>query len=185
MITKSKNVLLIILLVGIVSMTVVYATLSTVLNINASASIASSKWDIHFENLQLVTNESGNTGVVVTPAQIQANTTQISGLVVDLKKPGDSISYTFDIKNDGDINSKINSIVLATPSCSGNSSECDKLDFSVKYTTSGQTPSVGDVLNKKTKINATLTVKYKDNNALTSNDISVSGLSVIFNYGQN
>ena len=183
---KSKNTLLIILIIGLVSMTVAYAALSTTLTISSSAKVASSSWDIHFENLSLVTNASGNTGTVITPAQIQANTTQISGLVVDLKQPGDSVSYTFDIVNSGDINAKLNSLTLTTPSCGGNTTACSKLEYYVRYTTGGTTPQTGDTLNKNTSVNATLTIKYKDDDPLsTENDISVSGLSVTFIYGQN
>lgn len=184
--SRKKNILLIALIVAVASMTVVYAALSTTLRISSSAKVASSSWDIHFANLSLVTNASGNTGTVVTPAQIQDNTTIISGLVVDLKKPGDSVSYTFDIVNNGDINAKLNSLTLATPSCGGNTSACSKLEYYVKYTTGGTTPQIGDTLNKNTSVNATLTIKYKDNDPLsTENDISVSGLSVTFLYGQN
>lgn len=184
--SRNKNILLIALIVGVVSMTIVYAALSTTLRISSSAKVASTKWDIHFDNLSLVTNASGNTGTVITPAQIQSNTTQISGLVVDLKKPGDSVSYTFDIVNDGDINAKINSISIATPSCSAAQSACEKLEYTVKYTQNGNTPSIGDNLNKKSSINATLTLKYKDNDPLsTENDVSVSGISITLLYGQN
>lgn len=184
--TRTKNTLLIVLIVGLVSMTIAYAALSTTLRIGSSAKIASSEWDIHFENLNLVTNASGNTGTVITPAQIQPNTTKISGLVVDLKKPGDSVSYTFDIVNDGDINAKLGSLVLATPNCGSNQSACSKLEYYVRYTTGGTTPQVGDTLNKNTSINATLTVKYKENDPVsTENDVSVSGLSITFLYNQN
>ena len=183
---RSKNTLLIVLVIVIVSITVAYAALSTTLTIKTSAKIASSKWDIHFENLALVPNSGSNTGTVITPATIQQNTTQISGLVVDLKKPGDFVSYTFDIVNDGDIDAKINSITFATPNCGANQSACSKLEYYVRYTQSGVTPVVGNTLNKKSTINATLTIKYKANDPLTTaNDISVSGINVTFLYGQN
>ncbi len=183
---RFKNTLLIVLIIVVVSMTVVYAALSTTLSIKSSAKIAATKWDIHFENLVLVQNSGNNTGTVIRSARILDNTTQIGELIVDLKKPGDFVSYTFDIVNDGDIDAKINSIVLATPNCGGNTSACEKLEYNVKYTVSGLTPAVGNVLNKKSRINATLTIKYKDNDPLsTSNDVSVSGINVTFLYGQN
>ena len=183
--SNSKNVLLVTLIVGIISMTVAYAALSTTLRISTGAKVAATKWDIHFENLTLVANASENTGEVVHPAQIQGNTTQISGLVVDLKKPGDKITYTFDIVNDSDIDAKLNSIVFATPNCGANSAECQKLEYSLKYTTGGQTPAVGNTLAKKTRVNVTLTIKYKDNNPLTEEDVTASGIDITMIYGQN
>ena len=183
---RSKNTLLVVLIIAVVSMTVVYAALSTTLSIKSSAKISATKWDIHFANLELVENSGSNTGTVIRPAQILDNTTQIGNLIVDLKKPGDFVSYKFDIVNNGDINAKLNSIVLATPTCGGNTAACSKLEYNVKYTTSGTTPAVGNTLNKNSSINATLTIKYKDNDPLnTQNDVSVSGINVTFLYGQN
>lgn len=184
--TRSKNTLLVVLIIAVVSMTVVYAALSTTLSIKSSAKISATKWDIHFANLELVENSGSNTGTVIRPAQILDNTTQIGNLIVDLKKPGDFVSYTFDIVNNGDINAKLNSIVLATPNCGANQSACSKLEYYVRYTQSGVTPVVGNTLNKKSTINATLTIKYKANDPLTTaNDISVNGINVTFLYGQN
>ena len=182
----SKNLLLLVLVIGLGTMTIAYAALSTSLRIKTSATIANSKWDIHFENLTRVTNSSSNTGTVITEPSIQNGATQITGLVADLKKPGDSVSYTFDIVNAGDINAKITAVTIATPNCGSNTSACSKMEYDVKYTTSGVKPAVGNTLNKKTRINATLTVKYKDNTPLTdSNDVSISGLDVTILYSQN
>lgn len=184
--SKTKNILLIVLIVAVISMTVVYAAFSTTLSIKSSAKVSATKWDIHFENLTLVPNSGSNTGTVIRAAQILDNTTQIGNLIVDLKKPGDFVSYTFDIVNDGDINAKLNSIVLATPNCGGNTQACSKLEYNVKYTSNSATPTVGNTLNKNSSVNATLTIKYKDNDPLTSDtDISVSGINVTFLYGQN
>ena len=183
--SSTKNILLITLLVGIISISVAYAALSTSLKISASGKIAATKWDVHFENLTLVQNTSGNTGTVIHPAQIQANTTQIRGLVVDLKKPGDSVTYTFDIVNDSDVAAKLTSIVFNTPNCGADQDECSKLEYSLKYTTSGQTPAVNNVLQKKTRINTTLTIKYKENSPITDEDVSASGIDITMTYGQN
>ena len=183
--TYSKNALLIALVISLGVITVAFAALSTNLNIKASAKVANSKWDIHFENLTLVENTVNNTGTVITPARI-ANNTQITGLVADLKKPGDSVSYTFDIVNDGDIGAKITTILITPPSCGTNTDACQKLQYSVKYTTSGVAPAIGNTLNKKSRVNATLTLKYKDNDPLsTPNDVSASGLEIEILYGQN
>lgn len=186
MMKHSRNMLLIVLFVGLGVMTVAYAAFSTSLSIKSSAKVNNSKWDIHFANLTQVANSSGNTGTVISPPTIQNGATQITGLVADLKKPGDSVSYTFDIVNNGDINAKITSVSIATPNCGANTSACSKMEYSVKYTSSGLTPAVGNTLNKNSSVNATLTIKYKDNNPLTdSNDVSISGLDVTINYGQN
>ena len=183
--SSTKNVLLITLLVGIISMTIAYAALSTSLKISTTTKINDTNWDIHFENLTLVENASGNTGTVVKPAKIQDNTTQIKELVVDLKKPGDFVSYTFDIVNNGDIAAKLTSIVFSTPNCGVNSTECQNLEYSLKYTTSGITPAVNNILQKKSRINATLTIKYKENAPLIEEDVTANGIDITMIYTQN
>ena len=45
---KKKNTLLLILVVGIVTMTIAYAALSTTLQINSSATVKGGTWEVRF-----------------------------------------------------------------------------------------------------------------------------------------
>ena len=105
---KSKNILLGVLIVGLVSMTVAYAALSTSLNISGTANVASATWDIRFENYSTLTG-TGNTNVdapQVTAALANSSTTKLSNVDVTLSKPGDKLVYQFDIVNNGTIDAK-------------------------------------------------------------------------------
>lgn len=112
---KTKNVLLVVLIVGLVSMTVAYAALSTTLTISSSAKINNTNWDIQitdFANAGVQPNlNGGNSEVVVTMPAATSGTT-ISGLEVKFMKPGDVAKFTFNLKNLGDINAKLNGFSL-------------------------------------------------------------------------
>ena len=112
---KTKNVLLVVLIVGLVSMTVAYAAFTTTLKIESSAKINNTKWDIQitdFANAGVQPNQvAGNSEVTVNMPESTSGTT-ISGLQVVFKKPGDVAKFTFNLKNLGDIDAKLNSYTL-------------------------------------------------------------------------
>ena len=118
---KTKNILLVVLIVGLVSMTVAYAALSTTLTIKSSAKVAATNWNITIDNFTEVANQpnhvSGTSEVTVKEGYDTSGTT-ISGLEVTFKKPGDVAKFTFNIKNTGDIDAKLNSYTLGEPASS-------------------------------------------------------------------
>ena len=115
---KTKNVLLVVLIVGLVSMTVAYAALTQTLTIKSSAKINNTKWDIQITDFVDVPNQANNVGgtseVTVKEGYTTSGTT-ISGVEVTFKKPGDVAKFTFNLKNLGDINAKLNSFTLGEP----------------------------------------------------------------------
>ena len=111
---KSKNILLGVLIVGLVSMTVAYAALSTSLTINGTANVSATTWDIHFANVA-VDNGSGKTNIsnyslgTLDGATTNTTGTAIAGLTATLNKPGDKLVVNFDIVNAGTIDAKVSS----------------------------------------------------------------------------
>ena len=171
---KSKNILLGVLIVGLVSMTVAYAALSTNLAINGTATVAATTWDIHFANVA-VDETNGNTNIPSTDYNLgtltQTNSpTLINGMTATLKKPGDKLVVNFDIVNAGTIDAKNTSFVKHITKDSETASTADTNDV-VTYTIDCGTGAKGtnDVLTKSAGDNATshckLTVQY-DNNAV-------------------
>ena len=115
---NTKNILLGLLVVGLIGMTIAYAALSTTLTISGTANVAEAKWDIHIERWVEMWPSTNLAGVANTAVETQAPSssplgegTLISGLAVSLPQPGDTISYTFNIVNDGTINAKLSSFV--------------------------------------------------------------------------
>ena len=177
-----KTIILILLGIAIVSISIAYATLQTNLNIGGSVSSPSSSWDIHFINFSSAstpsTTNSGDTnaGRVIS---VSTSNTSITNLKTEFKKPGDSIVYTFDIKNFGSIPAKLDSHtdnITCSPSCR-------HADYSILCLKSGVQINNSDVLSPNEVINCTLTLKYRED-ANISDDITAS-ISASWNFSQN
>ena len=106
---KNKNILIVALIIGLVSMTVAYAAFSTTLTISSTAKVAATKWDVRFANWTQVTvsNLNGGTSEASVKASPSETATAITGIEVTFKKPGDAVRFTFDIQNQGDIDAQL------------------------------------------------------------------------------
>lgn len=112
---KVKVLSLAALVVAVLGLTVAFAALSQTLTINGTASVNASEWDIHFANLSDATIE----GAATTTKPVLSGTS-ISGYAVTLTKPGDSVTYEFDIVNGGSVDATLSSkptIPLAYSKC--------------------------------------------------------------------
>lgn len=197
---KTKNALIALLIVGLVSMTVAYAALSQQLTINSGAKVLnkSALWNVHF-GTPVAGTPVGYASVATGKGLVKANDTTLSGLEVTLKAPGDSMSYTFDVTNSGTINAKIGTNGVSIPdistiTVSGASNDDlalirNNLEFKLVYSAgdakAGQTPAAGDTLASGQTRNLTLTISYKSSaTSLPSDDITVSNLSAHIDYVQ-
>ena len=140
---NKKNVILAILIVGVISMTIAFAALSTNLSINGTADVASTTWNIHFQNWALDTagtvTEGGvthqNTADYPSVNQLSqtvsvANSTKVENLNVTLKQPGDYVKYTFEIINEGSIEASLNNFTHNMTCESGKT--CNHLTYTVE-----------------------------------------------------
>ncbi len=178
------------LLVSIVAVSISYAAFTQSLNINGTANVTASNWSVHFANL---TNgvRSGTASEVVAPT-IKASRTDIGDYSVKFFTPGDSITYTFDVVNDGDYDAKISVLTKGTPTCNGtdptsNTNVCANLEYTLTYTNNGATVSQNDPLRKDQTRNMTLVLKYKstiNQNELPSAEVTVSNLGITIQYAQ-
>ena len=187
-----KIALIVALIVSTVAITIGYASFSGALKINGDATVNHSSWIIKFTNLAEA-NLLG-TAEEVNPPEISENGTTLSGYNVKFTTPGDSVSYTFDVANEGTFKAKITSLDISTPICTGNGENaandaanvCNHLLYTLTYS-DGTSLSVGDILNSETSKSLILTLTYKDDitaEELPNNDVAVSNLSLTINYGQ-
>ena len=187
---RNFNVLMIAIatlsLVIIVSL--VYAGFTGQLNITGTAVQRTSNWDIHFENLSNITT-TGSAKVLSQPAL--DGTTTIEDYSVSTTSPGDTISFTFKVVNDGNYNASISSVSVGTPQCTGtdttsNTNVCGKLSYTLTYE-NGATVQTGDVLYAKDYAVMKVTLTYadfSDASLLPTADVSISNLGITINYGQ-
>ena len=99
---KKASLILVILLLMI---SVVYATLSSTLNINGTSKIAATSWDIHFENVQATSNSTVTPSVA--PSALPENKVVSLTYDVQLADPGDVYEFSVDVVNGGTIDGMI------------------------------------------------------------------------------
>lgn len=141
--------IIVILVLAVISLGVAFATFSTVLNINGSASVETSSWDIYFTTLASGgTRPSSSTAMpsnTITPtgtvsdatASIVATTFTWSA---NFKSPGDKVVYTIYVKNGGSYNAKVTSINTPTIQCTTDPKNvCSKLSYGLYTDSAGTT----------------------------------------------
>ena len=189
---KIQNIVLGVLAVGLIGITIAYASLSQNLTIKGTAKVAAATWDVHFEGM----NAGTATGYATIPTtgKLAASGTSVSGNIGTLKAPGDTITYTFNVKNAGSINAKISSItapkLTCAPVASGGSQAvannvCANLTYTIEYTSENpKTIAVGNTLTSGASKNITLKIVNNSNATLASEDIAVTASPMIINYVQ-
>ena len=146
---------IILLVISILIMSIGFATRSQTLQINGNATIGEEpKWDIHFDNLQVLSG-SVTGDLVTTPASITNLNSTIVNYDIRLPEKGDKYVFTVDVVNAGNIYAEIGSLELH------GTSEYEKyVTHKVTYADSGEEVKVGDMLNK----NSTTTYKVEIEN---------------------
>ncbi len=189
---KTKTLATVALIVAVLGLTVAFAAMSTTLTINGTAEVNTASWDIHFENLASAVTTGDASETQAPTIQVGADSkpnTKIGDFEVQLTKPGDSVTYTFDVKNTGTIDATLGTLTIGTPVCTSNTSVdedetivCDNLTYELTYTDGGKV-NQGDALNRGETKNLTLKLSF-DGDQLPSDDVSISGLDVTMIYNQ-
>jgi len=202
---RVKNVLLLVLVVGLVGMTSAYALLSQRLEINSTATVKGSTLDVHFVQESLSQPILAGQAEVTTAPSLSATT--LDELDVTLTTPGDSVSYTFDISNAGSIDAKISEYKINQNGdgivCTGNGSSaqtdadtvCNGLTYTLTYaenTTEEQTENVitagtavaqDQVLKAESTVKVKLTISF-NGTTVPKDDVTITGLDAYMIYAQ-
>lgn len=197
------------LMVSVIAVTLSYASYTSSLTIKGAATAKKAKWSVVFTDLQTVSaTQTGTTGndanLPVTATEKVAPTivgdTSIETYSVELKTPGDFVSYRFKITNNGDFRAKIDTgFSLPTPSCtngasSTNSSDatnvCGNLEYTLNYitgTTVGDAVKSGDTFAVGDSKEVILKIKYKETNdesKLPTDDVTIGNLNITIPFVQ-
>ena len=142
-----RSLAVIAVLVATIGLGVAFAALSQSLNIEGTVAVRGSSFRVQFANLQnpLITGNAE----VVSPANLS-----ITAMTFDilLHQPGDSVTYHFDVVNDGTIDAQVNEINLSGTNHPG-------ITFSLTYV-DGSPINIGDPLNAGAHRNLRLVVTY-------------------------
>lgn len=201
--TRTKNILLVVLLVAVLTLSISYATLSQYLYINSQATIAgsSTSWDVKF-----TAASCSGTGYAAVNQQFSGtNTTSLTGMQATLRAPGDSVVCELTVTNAGAIDATLDTFTLQDGTLTytdhdGNHSGDDitavsgQLVYSLKYATGdaeagkqpdGDATTVDDDLDSNESRNLTLTITLPSTiTTLPENDVTISGFATTFLYVQ-
>lgn len=185
---KFSPYLVVILLLVVLFTCTVSSAYVAITNVSTSSFLMkASKWDVHFSNLSLDYMEGDI--VEVNRPSINVKSTNINSFRVDFSGKG-SISYLFDVVNDGTFDAVITSISIFKPICSTDSYEYDMSSlmvckgFSYKLTyKDGSDVMVGDPLDKNSKKTLRFTMLY-DGNYIPSSVIRISDISASVIYSE-
>jgi len=129
---KIKILSLVALIVAVLGLGVAFAALSSQLTINGSAKAQAGSWNIHFaKTLDMPTQTTGDASFT----EPTLSDTSILGFKATVTKPGDSVTYYFDIVNSGTVDALVESYVFISgiQDCSGSMvsdhPECNIYDF--------------------------------------------------------
>ena len=174
---RTKALVIVVLLIVVAGLTVAFASLSSVLNINGSAYLNAAKWGIKFESL----SEPVKVGTATTTGTAKIEETksaEITGINVGLSVPGDKVVYTVDLVNEGTINAKIDKI-----------EKTELTEEQQRYLTFKVTDkdyneiSEGDILSKGETKRLIITIEFiKD---LTKEDLPTSTSTISLSYKLN
>lgn len=181
------------IVISITALTIGFAAFSSTLTIEGTATVENTSWDVHFETL------SGSTlvgsAVVNTPPTINTNNAVLSTYDVSLSVPGDSVSYTVNVKNSGSYDAILSSIIVPTPTCTGTgtyattdeTNVCNNLTYTLTYS-DGTVIQTGDIISAGDSETLKLTLEYvafDDSSLLPTDDVAISNLGISLVYAQN
>lgn len=178
------------LVLSVVGISIGFAAMSTDLTINGSAEVVPASWDIKFKDLSSPTITGD---AEVTTAPTITSDTHIGNYAVKLTKPGDSVTYTFKVANDGTIDAKLTDFIKATPTFTGTGATAsadativqNNFVYTVTYSDDTAITKNTDELDAESYKTVKLVVGYKaDATELPTNTVTISGLDVTFTYGQ-
>lgn len=185
----SKIIALIAIIIALLGLSFSFAAFSTNLKIDGVGEMSGRDWDVHFENLSQA-DINGDVLELSKPS-INSNATSISTYKVRFNAPSSSISYTFDIVNDGGIDAKISTLPIYNPSCEGTGNNkdndeqlvCNNLNYKLTYM-NNENLRLGDVIKRNSSVKVKLTLAY-EGNELPLEKVNISNLGINLIYSQN
>ena len=143
---KKNNFFLVLILVTFFCLSIGYAVIGRQLQINGNSEVKQNTWDIHFENIILLSNSVSNSEKrVISSDNLSVN------FNVSLNLPGDFYAFTVDVVNLGTIDGMIESI-SKNPELSEEQKKY--LNYTIEYQS-------GDTINSKQLVESNSYVRLK------------------------
>ena len=190
---QTKNIILGVLLVAVVTLSIAYAVLSTSLSINAQATVKGANWNVQFQaksgQTDLCTITKGSASSAASFVSGKTGTlgpASLNNLGVNFSVPGDKVVCTWDVANTGDIDAKLATFTKGTPT-SSDANVTSNIEYKLTYNSeTGTAVAKDDTLAHGTTKTLVLTIAYKSTAAyIPSTDVAVTGLTATLLYQQN
>ena len=151
---KKKNKLPVLTLIILV-LSIGYALLSQELSIHGTSQLKDSKWNIHWDNVQVNSNSVSGTSVTQA-AQITNTEKTLVEYSITLSKPGEFYEFTVDAKNEGTVDGMVNAVSNKVYESNGTTEKTlpAYLTYSVTYNN-------GKPIDRNHLLSAGATEKYK------------------------
>ena len=190
---KEKIFIIVMLVIAVVGLTIGFAAYQAVLNINTTAQVSpnSNAFKVFFSSSSTTTETndikptvsgSNSTNIIANKASIDNSGTYptISNLSAVLTEPGQKVEYNFYVRNDGQLEAFLTSIVLdgnSFKSCIGGdgtsdslvAAACESITFTVKVGDTSVTSTTlgisGNSLLPSSSELVTVTIEYNSNGA--------------------
>ena len=179
--SRSKNILIYLLLILLVCLSIGYAFLTQELTINGTSKVGANSWSIYFDNLVLNSNNVSLSQGDVAVSINQTTLTDVS-YTITLQKPGDFYEFTVDVVNGGSIDAMVGTI-----SSKLNNVEIDSthplpsyLNYSVTYS-DGVEIAPNQLLVHGTSDTYKVRVEYKLD--VTTDDLPSESQTLFLNFG--
>ena len=179
------------LIIAVVSLGVAFAAFSTTLNINGTATVQTSSWDIYFTSANIgESNFAGATETASGSGTIEATTLTWNAT---FKTPGDKVVFTIYVKNAGSYNAKVNGVNLGSKSCTldttntpAETTVCGHIHYGLYTDNPTGNPSSATALDNTFTINAESTgviylIAWLDNTGWASDGSDLPSNNVITN----
>lgn len=197
---KIRTLSLVALVVAVLGLTVAFAALTQTLTIEGTAEVKGAKWSVKFANLSTSNKVGGATVEKETGTETEKTAKIVGDTTIELPKitltkPGDTVSYTFDVVNDGTIDAKITAIPTYEKTITATASDAsvnaadkklveDNLIFTLTYENGTEVALNDELLNGGNSKKMKITIGYGDTTSIPTNDVEISNLKVTLTYGQ-
>ena len=185
---RTRNIILIVLAVCLIGITVAYATLSQNLDISGVAKVGKTSWNIHFTKVLTPKADGYAEGGKAT---LNSDSTVLTVSEGILKVPGDTITYVFDVINEGDLDAEVETVLTTIDSCKASDDTtdvtmyCDKIKYDLVYQDTKEAVKKKDQLLKGESKTLNLIITYDKNKELTSlpnTEIVLDNITSTINY---
>lgn len=171
------------LCVAIICLTIAYSLMSEKLFIDGNTNMNPAVWDIHFSNV------SATVVGAATYKLPTINGTNLNEFEVVLTKPGDSVTFAFEIINDGNIDAVLSNINKGMLECSGREENdakivCNHLIYKFSRE-NGEEIEEGTIFYSNKKEIVRVTIEYPMSaDVLPTGPVKMDGIVLELNYIQ-